>query len=133
MSDQAASWTALSRARYLNLETYRRDGTPIRTPLWFAATAGSPALVAYSRADAIKLKRLRRNKLCRVASCDLRGTPTGPWLDAQATTVPWTPDDQAMPLLNRKYRPWKQMLDLLSRFRPSPGRAVITIVPRAHA
>ena len=133
MSDHATDWSTLSRAKYLNLETYRRDGTPIRTPLWFAAMPGSPALVAYSRADAVKLKRLRRNPLCRIASCDLRGTPTGPWLDAQATIAPWTPGDQAMPLLNRKYRPWKQILDLLSRFRPSPGRTVITIVPRSNA
>ena len=31
-----AAWQQLAQSRYLNLESYRRDGTAVRTPLWFA-------------------------------------------------------------------------------------------------
>ena len=125
----AANWASLARARYLNLETYRRDGTSVRTPLWFAEAPGGAVLLAYTRADSAKVKRLRRHPRCRVASCDMRGRLTGPWLDAQAAIADEVTAADAMLRLNRKYWPWKQMLDLLARLRGGAGRSVITIQP----
>lgn len=122
-----ADWAALAQARYLSLESYRRDGTPVRTPLWFAAMPATGALVAYTDADSAKVKRLRRTPRCRVASCTMRGTLTGPWLAAQASLGAGDGAAPGMALLNRKYRPWKQVLDLLIRLRPARGRTLITL------
>lgn len=62
-------------ARYLNLETYRRDGRAVRTPLWFAESGG--LLYVYSLADAGKVKRMRNNPRVRLAPCDIRGKLKG--------------------------------------------------------
>ncbi len=120
------SWEALARARYLNLETYRRDGTAVRTPLWFAVD-GDGTVFVYSRADAFKVKRLRRTKRCRVAACDVRGKVLGPWLEATAEVVAGEEAARGMGLLDRRYWPWKQMLGVLARLRPGAGRVVIAI------
>ena len=122
-------WQQLGQSRYLNLESYRRDGTPVRTPLWFAAAEGGGPLYIYSKADAFKIKRLQRNQACRIAACDLRGKIIGPWLDASATIVAGAEATRGMALLDRRYRPWKQLLGLLAMLRPVP-RAVVAIHPR---
>lgn len=121
------AWAALARGRYLNLESFRRDGTGVRTPLWFAADGD--ALVVYSRSDAGKIKRLRRDPTCRIAACDMRGNPSGPWLDARARLLEGAEADAAMRLLDRKYRPWKQLLGLFAKLRPG-ARTVVALTPR---
>lgn len=123
-----AEWQQLAQSRYLNLESYRRDGTPVRTPLWFAA-APDGTLFIYSRADAFKIKRLRRDPRCRIAACDMRGGVTGPWLEASAAIVADAEAARGMALLDRRYWPWKQLLGLAARLRPAP-RAVVAIRPR---
>lgn len=119
-------WQALAQARYLNLESLKRDGTPVRTPLWFAPDTDG-TLYVYSQAEAYKVKRLRRTPGCKVAACDMRGTVTGPWLEARAEIVTGTQAAHGMALLDRRYWPWKQVLGLLARLRGGAGRAVVAI------
>lgn len=123
------AWRQLAQARYLNLESYRRDGTPVRTPLWFAPSADGATFYVYSRADAFKVKRLRRDGRCRIAACDMRGGVTGPWLDAGAAIVAGEEAARGMALLDRRYWPWKQLLGLAAMLRPAP-RAVVAIRAR---
>ncbi len=125
-------WQALARARYLNLESYRRDGTAVRTPLWFAPDAAGTFHV-YSQAEAFKVKRLRREPRCRVAACDMRGRVTGPWLEARAEILAGEEAASGMALLNRRYWPWKQIIGLLARLRPGTARTVIAIRPAGGA
>lgn len=119
-------WAALAGARYLNLESFRRDGTAVRTPLWFAPSADGAVFYVYSVADSFKIKRLRRNPRCRIAACTMRGAVTGPWLEAHATILDGAAVAAGMALLDRRYWPWKQMLGLLARLRPA-ARAVVAI------
>jgi PPOX class probable F420-dependent enzyme len=119
----------LSGQRYLSLETYRRTGTGVRTPLWFAAApdADGMRLYSYSLADSGKAKRIRSSGAVKVAPCDMRGTVTGDWVEARASLVTGDEFDRGMRLLNRKYWPWKAMLDVLSRLRPGAQRVMIVI------
>ena len=120
------AWSNLARGRYLNLESFRRDGTGVRTPLWFAADGTT--LFVYSRADAGKIKRLRRDPACRIAACDMKGNLSGPWLNAQSRLLTGTEAAAAMRLLDQKYWPWKQLLGLLAKFRPGT-RTVVALTP----
>jgi hypothetical protein len=45
----------------------------------------------------------------------------------QASLVTGEEFDRGMRLLNRKYWPWKSLLDLLSRLRPGNERVMIVI------
>jgi len=123
-----ADWRALAAARYLNLESFKRNGTAVRTPLWFAPDADGTFYI-YSQAEAYKVKRLRRTPACRVATCDMRGNVSGPWLEARAEILSGEAAARGMALLDRRYWPWKQMLGLLARLRPGAARAVIALRP----
>lgn len=125
-------WDDFEGKRYLNLETYRRNGKGVRTPVWFAAApdeAGGPRLYVYTTADSGKAKRIRRTGLVKIAPCDARGKVTGAWTAAQAQIVGGEAFERGMRLINRKYRPWKQLLDLSARLFPRHQRVMIAIRP----
>jgi PPOX class probable F420-dependent enzyme len=119
---------ALIRQRYLNLETFRRTGQPVATPVWFVIDGN--VIYVYSLADAGKVKRIRNNPRVRIAPCDVRGTLTGAWVDATARIVDERDAAPAQRLLRAKYGWQKRLFDLLRKIRPKP-RAVIAIVTQA--
>lgn len=133
MTDASAGFSALADARYLNLETYRRNGKGVRTPVWFAAEPGAaPVVYVYTTVDSGKAKRIRLGGAVKVAPCDARGSVNGPWIDARAVIVGSEEFDRGMRLINRKYRPWKQILDwftLVSRQIRRHERIVLAIRP----
>jgi PPOX class probable F420-dependent enzyme len=109
---------AFDGKRYLNLETYRKTGKGVRTPVWFAAAPAEPGglkLYVYSTADSGKAKRIRRTGVVRIAPCDARGRVTGSWIAAYASIVRGEEFSRGMRLLDRKYWPWKQLLNLFAR------------------
>jgi PPOX class probable F420-dependent enzyme len=123
--------------KYLSLETYRKNGAGVRTPVWFAAApeaTGRGKLYVYSTADSGKAKRIRRTSVAKVAPCDARGKVTGAWVSVRASIVGGGEFDRGMVLLDRKYWPVKQMLDLLTLLSPrgrlpQRGRVMIAIQP----
>jgi uncharacterized protein len=82
VSDDAS---ALDRHRYVSLATFRRDGTVVATPVWFAAVDG--LLYVFTAGDSGKVKRLRNSPRARLAPCDARGRVEGEWQDATARVV----------------------------------------------
>lgn len=112
-----------SGEKYLNLETFRKSGAGVRTPVWFAASDpaepghGEMVLYLYTLPDSGKMKRLRNNRRVRIAPCSMRGGLRGAWVDAEARFVEGTEAQQAHRLLNRKYWPWKTILGLAGRLR----------------
>jgi len=74
------------RERYVALTTFRRDGRPVATPVWFATLADG-RLAVVTDAEAGKRKRLRNDPRCTVAPCDVRGRVHGPAQDGTAEVV----------------------------------------------
>jgi hypothetical protein len=127
----AAGFASLEGHKYLNLETFRKNGQGVRTPVWFAGepTSGAPEKVyVYSTNNSGKAKRIRNSPRARVAPCDARGKLLGEWVDAHAETVTGEAEENGMGLLNRKYRPWKQLLGFFALFSRQP-RVVFLIRP----
>ncbi len=115
--------TQFAGQKYLNLETYRKSGKPVRTPVWFAEEGGT--LYAYSEAEAGKVKRIRNNPRVRVMPCGIGGAPKGTWVDARAAIADTELAEHGHQLLNEKY--WiKRIGDFFSRLRKRE-RVVITI------
>jgi len=111
--------------KYLSLETFRKNGEGVRTPVWFAAGAAAsapnaapPPLYVYTIGNTGKVKRIRNNPRVRIAPCDARGNLRGEWVEARADIVTGAEAAEGIRLLNRKYRPWKQLLDFFAQFRP---------------
>jgi uncharacterized protein len=61
----------LDAARYVSLTTFKRDGSPVSTPVWITGAAGSYVFTTGS--VAWKTRRLRHNSSVQVRVCDLRG------------------------------------------------------------
>ena len=130
---EAASRFALfERHKYLNLETFRKNGQGVRTPVWFAGdpAGGAPQkLYVYSTADSGKAKRIRNNARVRLAPCDARGKLRGDWVEARAEIVTGAEAARGLRLLNRKYFPWKQLLNFFAMFSRNQ-RIVFAIYPK---
>ena len=117
----AAVFAPFQKSKYLNLETFRKSGAGVRTPVWFAAASASGApetLYVYSTADSGKAKRIRNNGGVKLAPCDIRGRLLGAWVNARAEIVTGADAQRGMSLLNKRYFPWKQLLDFFAKFRP---------------
>ena len=124
-------FASLQGQKYINLETFRKNGQGVRTPVWFAGEAeeGVPEkLYVYSTADSGKAKRIRNNPRVRLAPCDVRGKLLGEWIEAVAGIVTGEEAEHAMKLLNKKYFPWRQILGFFSMFSLSK-RVVFVIRP----
>jgi hypothetical protein len=65
----------------------------------------------------------------KIASCDARGNVSGRWIDAHAEIVSGNEFVRGMRLINRKYRPWKQVLDLSALVFRRHERIMLAIRP----
>ena len=63
----------LGRERYVNLATFRRNGSEVRTPVWVAPDG--ERLVVWTNVNSFKVKRLRRDGR---AMAPRRGSPPDP-------------------------------------------------------
>jgi PPOX class probable F420-dependent enzyme len=74
--------TPLDGERYISLETFRKDGSGVKTPVWAAARAGK--LVVVTDGTSHKVKRLRSDPKIRAAGCNARGDVHGAWFKGTA-------------------------------------------------
>ncbi len=121
---QQPSLAPFANQEYLNLESFKRDGTPVQTPLWFAEDAGT--LYVYSLASAWKVKRIRRNPRVRIAPCTMRGQVTGQWVEVEARIVEGATAEHGQALLLQKYG-WKKRLGNLFSGLMKRERVVMAI------
>ncbi|HKO04722.1 MAG TPA: PPOX class F420-dependent oxidoreductase [Candidatus Acidoferrales bacterium] len=103
---------------YLSLETFRKTGQGVATPVWFAEERG--ILYVYSEAASGKIKRIRNNQRVRIAPCDMRGRLRGDWIEATARILAGDEARHADDLLNAKYGFQKRLLGFFAKFRPRP-------------
>jgi PPOX class probable F420-dependent enzyme len=121
------AFDTLANARYVNLETFRKNGTGVQTPVWTAPDGNE--LVIFTNGDSYKVKRLRRNRNVRIAECGVRGALKGPWHEGTARLVE---DDagkeSALKALREKYG-WQMVLaDWGGRIRGSKKNWVVIAV-----
>jgi len=84
-------------------------------------------LYVYTTADSGKAKRIRRCGTIRIAVCDVRGKATAPWTEAVAEVATAEEFELGMRLLDRKYFPWKQLLNLSAMLFRRHKRIVFVI------
>jgi uncharacterized protein len=117
------SFAPFAGQKYLNLETFKKNGTGVKTPVWFAEDpsvsldSNDAKLYVYTIGVSGKVKRIRNNPRVRVAPCDMRGKVLGEWIEARAEIVTGEEDARGTQLLKKKYFPWKQLLDFFAKFR----------------
>lgn len=92
----------LSRSRYALLRSFRRDGTPVDTPIWFAFDDGG---VVFRTKVGPKTRRLAARRDVELAACDRRGRvrPETTTVTGRATVLSGAQAARANRVLHRRY------------------------------
>lgn len=91
----------LQRHRYMNLTTFRKNGEPVKTTVWFAESGGK--LYVYTGRNTGKAKRIRQNSSVLVGPCNPVGKSLGPETAAVARILPPQESAAAKELHDEKY------------------------------
>ncbi len=104
------------KQKYLNLETFRKTGEGVKTPVWFAQDGD--ILRIWTETSTGKAKRIRRDGKVRIVSSTSSGQPTGEWVDARAVVVD-KPEDVARTeqLFKKKYGLMFSFLSFVNKSR----------------
>jgi len=87
--------------RTVLLTTYRRDGTPVGTPVNIAVDGDRAFVRTFD--TAWKLKRIRKNPIVEIAPSTIRGKPTGSAIRAHARVLCGSESDHASRAINKKH------------------------------
>jgi PPOX class probable F420-dependent enzyme len=116
--------------KYLSITSYRRDGSGVSTPVWFATEGDRLLVMTDSRSG--KAKRIRRNPYVTIAPCSARGKPKAERMPAHAEVLPASEVEHVKQLMAHKYRfdlLFVRPIRALQRlFRPEKRHEVTAIV-----
>jgi PPOX class probable F420-dependent enzyme len=109
------------------LETFRKTGVGVKTPVWFVEEQGT--LYVRTEKGSAKVKRMRHNPSVRVVPSDGRGAPKGDWVAAQASLIDASDTGAHVnTLMNRKYGFVKRLFDLRGMFAKVEMATVAIVV-----
>lgn len=121
----------LARERYISLTTFKKDGTPVSTPVWVAGDDGR--LLVWTAADSWKVKRIKHDNRVRVAPCTASGKVRGDATDARAeiledTTLVRELEKRKYWLMYRLLGPIRGAIRWVRR-QPTPESVTLAITP----
>ncbi|CAM5595415.1 PPOX class F420-dependent oxidoreductase OS=Streptomyces aurantiogriseus OX=66870 GN=GCM10010251_29480 PE=4 SV=1 [Streptomyces aurantiogriseus] len=111
----ATALDTLAAGKYLLITSYRKNGTPVATPVWVVRDGDT--LGVWTAADSWKVKRIRARGDVLVGPCDLRGRPTGKQIPATAEICDPETTARYRTLIARKYGLTGRLTLLGSRLR----------------
>ena len=114
--NQGINWAQFKNQAYMNLETFRKNGEGVKTPVWFVQEGN----IFYVRTgeESWKVKRLRNNPQVNIVPSNNSGGPLGEWVPMMAELVKDPALDQEVnQMFNRKYGMQKRFFDLMGRLR----------------
>lgn len=103
MTTQDVTWQGVGDGKYALLTTYRKDGTPVGTPVWIARDGDR--IVVWTHPGTGKVKRIGRNPEVTLQSCDPRGrTDGGPVIEGRAEVLGPEGTERVRGVVAGKYR-----------------------------
>ncbi|CAM3878619.1 PPOX class F420-dependent oxidoreductase [Smaragdicoccus niigatensis] len=126
-----SDWDVVGKADYVSFTSFRKDGTPVATPVWIAPSDGR--LYFFSETKAWKVKRIARNPNVTLQPCSVRGAikPGSPVVEGTARVLEFSDASRVRKILNRKYGIMARLSELGARvFRSADFSIPIEISPR---
>jgi len=103
-----AEFENLIKQQYLNIETFRKSGEGVRTPVWFVQEGD--VIFVRTVLDSGKVKRIRRQPQVNIAPCKMDGALVGDWVPASARELFDEESNQKVDkLLDKKYGLMKKL------------------------
>src|SRR5207247_9019988 len=99
----AMGFAGFAGQKYLNLETFKKNGTGVRTPVWFAADrsinldSNDAKLYVYTICVSLFRKRRRNRRTARHRPCGVRANVLGQWTAARTQSETGPGANGAMP------------------------------------
>lgn len=125
----APDFSGLQRSKYALLVTFRKDGTAVPTPVWFALLDDEHFVVRTEERTA-KVRRLRRDARARVFPSDPRGKPLGPGVEGVARVLPaGAESERAEAALDDHYGRTRRIYEKL--MADESGMVYVEVVPAA--
>lgn len=118
----AATFDEVSKAQYVSLTTFTKDGRPKPTAIWIARD-GDRALVITEK-NAWKVKRIRNTSRVTLAVCDRRGNVKGEPVEAVATVLDDSETDSVYQAIIERYGLVGRIFSIFSKLRGGNGRVV---------
>lgn len=87
--------------KYINLETYRKSGNAVRTPVWFVIF--DDLIYIVTREKTGKVKRIKNNLNVKIVPCMFSGKPRGEWVAGKANFVENEVAQKAIQFRQKKY------------------------------
>ena len=91
----------LAKYKHINLQTYKKSGQPVDTPVWFMIDNGIIYVITASVTG--KAKRLRNNPAVRIMPSGFRGEPKGEWMEGKARFAEGAEAERAIQLRKKRY------------------------------
>jgi PPOX class probable F420-dependent enzyme len=91
----------LEQHKYISLETYRKNGVSVRTPVWFMISDG--LIFVLTTQNTGKAKRIKNNQTVKIMPCGMRGESKGNWIDGTARFATESETQNAIKLRHKKY------------------------------
>jgi uncharacterized protein len=111
------------------LVTYKRDGSPVPTPVWFARDADGRRLYVWTEQEAFKAKRLRHDPRALLAPCTSRGAPLGPPIAAHGRVLDTDAEQRhAADTIRAAWGPLRRLFERASR--PVTPVVYLELVPQ---
>jgi PPOX class probable F420-dependent enzyme len=113
MSSSSDPISVFSGHSYIKLETLKKTGEAVATPVWFSIHGKK--IFVITRSETGKVKRLRNNSNVRIVPCGIRGELKGNWFKGRAAFT--TPEELecALKLREKKYGFKVRLAGLFSR------------------
>lgn len=115
---------SIGNPQYIALETFKKNGEAVNTPVWVVAEDGK--LFVWTGASSWKVKRIRNNPRVRLAPSDARGNPQGGWVEGTARIHEDAAAIAAMQRrLTNKYGLMYRLFSLMGRLRGRQESGVV--------
>ena len=118
----AVTFDEVSKAQYVLLTTFTKDGRPKPTPIWIARD-GDRALVITEK-NSWKVKRIRNTPRVTLAVCDMRGNVKGEAVEAVATVLDDSQTELVYQAINKRYGLIGRIFNFFSKLRGGAKRTV---------
>lgn len=100
--------------KYVNIQTYKKNGKAVSTPVWFISKDNRIYFRTSTKSG--KFKRIKNNNNVKFALCDFRGKRKGDWHNGLAKI---DPDSNRLIFskINEKYGIFAQVMNLFYKIK----------------
>lgn len=104
---------SLERGNYINILTYKKNGEPVSTPVWFIFKDNKIFFRTSNKSG--KFKRIRNNNNIKFALCNIRGKVRGEWHNGVAKLEP--NNKWVFSQINKKYGFFANLMNIIYKIK----------------